>query len=56
MPAADTYAAGNSYLGLVRQASHSHKERVAICRALLKRGHAVESMHFSKAFRNGATP
>ena len=56
MPAADVYTAGNSYLGLVRQASHSHKERVAICRALLNRGHAVESMHFSKAFRNGATP
>ena len=50
MPDAETYAAGNSYLGLVRQASHSHKERAAICRALLKRGHPVEGLHLSKAF------
>jgi len=47
--------AGNSYLGLVRQAGHSHKERTALCRALLKRGHAVESMEFSKIFRKGST-
>ena len=51
MPDADTYAAGNSYLGLVRQASHSHKERAAICRALLKRGHAIEGLHLTQAFR-----
>lgn len=41
MPAADLYQAGNSYLGLVRQASHSHQEQAAIARALLKRGHPV---------------
>lgn len=52
MPTADVFAAGNSYLGLVRQASHSHAERAAICRALLKRGHAVEGRHLSKTFRN----
>ena len=51
MPAADTYAAGNSYLGLVRQATHSHKDRAALCRALLKRGHAVEGLHLTQAFR-----
>ncbi|MDH0495735.1 RNA-directed DNA polymerase [Comamonas aquatica] len=50
MPASETYAAGNSYLGLVRQATHSHKERAVIARALLKRGHAVEGLHLSKAF------
>lgn len=50
MPEADTHAAGNSYLGLVRQASHSHKERAEICRALLKRGHPVDGMRLSKAF------
>lgn len=55
MPDADTYAAGNSYLGLVRQASHSHQERAAVCRALLKRGHSVEGLHLTKAFRKGAT-
>ena len=51
MPDADTYAAGNSYLGLVRQASHSHKERAALCRALLKRGHPVEGKDLTQAFR-----
>lgn len=51
MPAADTHTAGNSYLGLVRQASHSHTERAAVCRALLKRGHAVDGLNLSKAFR-----
>ena len=51
LPAAEVFSAGNSYLGLVRQASHSHKERAAVCRALLKRGHAVEGMNLSKAFR-----
>ena len=52
MPAPEIFAAGNSYLGLVRQASHSHKEQAQICRALLKRGHAVEGLHLSKAFRS----
>lgn len=52
MPAAEVYAAGNSYLGLARQASHSHKEQAQICRALLKRGHAVEGLHLTKAFRS----
>ncbi len=51
MPAADVYASGNSYLGLVRQAGTSHNEQAQICRALLKRGHAVEGLHLSKAFR-----
>ncbi|XJC77663.1 RNA-directed DNA polymerase [Delftia tsuruhatensis] len=51
MPAADVYASGNSYLGLARQASASHNSQVQICRALLKRGHAVEGLHLTKAFR-----
>ncbi len=55
MPDSDTHQAGNSYLGLVRQASHSHQERAAVCRALLKRGHSVEGLHLTKAFRKGAT-
>ena len=54
MPAADVFATGNSYIGLVRQASHSHNEQVRICRALLKRGHAVDGLHFEKAFRRAA--
>jgi len=51
MPAADVHAAGNSYLGMVRQATHSHAERAALCRAMLKRGHAVEGLYLSKAFK-----
>jgi hypothetical protein len=51
MPAADTYASGNSYLSLVRQATHNHAERVALCRTLLRRGHPVDGLHLSKVFR-----
>ena len=50
MPAGDVFEAGNSYLGLVRQATHSHAEQIAIARVLLSRGHAV-SGDLSKAFR-----
>ena len=53
MPAADVFTAGNSYLGLVRQASHSHQEQVALCRALLKRGHVVDG-NLTRIFRNRA--
>lgn len=51
MPDEDIYASGNSYLGLVRQASHSYHEQAVICRALLRRGHAVEGLRLEKAFR-----
>jgi RNA-directed DNA polymerase len=50
LPARDLYAAGNSYLGLVRQAPQSHTEQAAIARALLKRGHAVDG-GLTKIFR-----
>jgi RNA-directed DNA polymerase len=50
MPAADTFTAGNSYLGLVRQASHSHAEQAAIANALRRRGHAVKG-DLSKVYR-----
>ncbi len=55
LPASATHTTGNSYLGLVRQASHSHQERAQICRALLKRGHAVEGLHLTKAFPRSAS-
>ena len=42
MPAGDLFEAGNSYLGLVRQASHSHREQAEIANVLRKRGHAVK--------------
>lgn len=43
MPPADTFAAGNSYLGLLRQASKSHHDRTRIANALRKRGHAIQA-------------
>lgn len=50
MPAADLHAAGNSYLGLMRQAGNPHQDQVAIARAMLKRGHAVDG-GLTKIFR-----
>ena len=41
MPASETFAAGNSYLGLIGQASHSHHDRTLIANVLRDRGHAV---------------
>lgn len=55
MPTSEVFASGNSYLGLARQAGASHHEQALICRALLKRGHAVEGLHLSKAFRKRGT-
>jgi RNA-directed DNA polymerase len=46
------FAAGNSYLGLVRQASHSHREQALVANALRRRGHCI-SGDLSKAYRHG---
>ena len=46
----DTFAAGNSYLGLLHQASHSHADRAALANVLRDRGHAVKS-DFCKIYR-----
>ncbi len=50
MPADDLFAAGNSYLGLARQASHSHADQAAIANALRARGHSVKA-DLSKIYR-----
>ena len=50
MPEQDTFAAGNSYLGLLHQASHSHADRAALANVLRDRGHAVKS-DFCKIYR-----
>ena len=50
MPAGEVFEAGNSYLGLVRQASHSHADQARIARLLLDRGHAVAG-DLSKIYR-----
>ena len=42
MPTADVFTAGNSYLGLLRQASHSHVDQARIANVLLERGHTVK--------------
>lgn len=41
MPSDETYASGNSYLGLLRQASHSHTDRARMAKTLMRRGHTV---------------
>jgi RNA-directed DNA polymerase len=40
--ATDLFATTNSYFGLLGQASHSHKDRATLARAVMKRGHAVD--------------
>jgi hypothetical protein len=54
MPAADVFAAGNSYLGLLGQATHSHKDRAALANVLLGRGHAVKK-DLTKIYRSHST-
>ena len=42
MPDKDVFTAGNSYFGLLRQASHSHVDRADIANVLLDRGYTVK--------------
>ena len=53
MPDDETFTAGNSYLGLLRQAIHSHADRADLANVLRWRGHAVKS-DFSKIYRRSA--
>ena len=53
LPAADVFAAGNSYLGLLRQASHSHTDRAGLAKALRGRGHAINHS-FTKIYQRTA--
>jgi RNA-directed DNA polymerase len=41
---------GNSYFGLLRQASHGHTDRTRIANLLLERGHAVNG-EITKTYR-----
>jgi retron-type reverse transcriptase len=54
MPAGEVFAAGNSYLGLFRQASHSHADQATLANVLRGRGHAVKG-DFSKIYRRAGT-
>jgi RNA-directed DNA polymerase len=50
IPDDETFEAGNSYLGLLRQASHSHSDRARIANALRLRDHSVQQ-DLTKIFR-----
>lgn len=50
LPAGELLAAGNSYFGLMGQASHSHQDRALLAHALMQRGHTVKG-DFSKIYR-----
>jgi RNA-directed DNA polymerase len=50
MEAPDLFASSNSYLGLLRQASHSHHDRALLINVMRDRGHVVKS-DLTKVFR-----
>jgi retron-type reverse transcriptase len=52
-PANELLAVGNSYLGLIGQATASHKDRSRVAHAMMQRGHSV-TKNFSKAYRRSA--
>lgn len=51
--ASDVYATGNSYFGLLRQASASHHDRARLANIVRRRGHAVDRA-LTQAFRRAA--
>lgn len=53
MPAAETFAAGNSYLGLIGQATHSHHDQTRVANVLRDRGHVVAG-DIGKVYRRAA--
>lgn len=53
MPEEELFVSGNSYLGLHRQATHSHQDRAGIARLLLARDRTVDR-GFTKSFRPAA--
>jgi hypothetical protein len=50
MPSADLFASGNSYFGLLRQASHGHNDRTKVANLLLKRKHSING-DLTKTFK-----
>jgi hypothetical protein len=53
MPAQDLHQSANSYLGLLRQASHSHADQAFMARLLRRRGHVVAG-DLSKIYRRAS--
>jgi hypothetical protein len=54
LPAGQLFAAANSYLGLARQASHSHRDRARIANLVRRRGFAVDFQLTKTYPRTGA--
>lgn len=54
MPEADVFTAGNSYLGLLGQATHSHKDRATVANVLRGRGYAIKG-DLTKIYRKATT-
>jgi len=50
MPSTDLFASGNSYFGLLRQASHGHADRARVAHLLLQRGQTVNG-DLTKTFK-----
>lgn len=50
VPADELFETANSYFGLFRQATHSHKQRAALSNVLRYRGHAIKS-DLTKTYR-----
>jgi len=50
MDSSDVFTAANSYFGLLRQAPHGHADQALLAKAVLRRGHAVNST-FTKSYR-----
>ena len=53
IPAADLFQTGNSYFGLLRQASHSHHDRAVIGNTIRHRGHSIKA-DLTKTYRRSA--
>ncbi|MDR3414187.1 MAG: RNA-directed DNA polymerase [Formivibrio sp.] len=53
LPSADLFEVGNSYFGLLRQASHSHKDRTALANLLRSRGQTI-NYDITKTYRRAA--
>lgn len=50
LPADELYESANSYFGLLRQASHSHRDRARLANELRRRGHCVDR-ELTKTYR-----
>jgi RNA-directed DNA polymerase len=54
LPDDEVFGVGNSYLGLLGQASHPHTDQARLAKALMKRGHCIKS-DLTKAYRKATT-